>query len=256
MNLIKHFERVQEEMKIAQRIQRSLIPDTVPSCEVADIAAYLQPSVEVGGDFYDFYEPDANTLCLVLGDVSGKGIPAALHMAEMKGIFQTLAQFKLSPGKFLERANTAVSNCFEKNIFVTLVYVIINRTERTITYARAGHCPLLYYNATINKATYLKDEGMGLGIIRQGSYKEHIHIYQRKMYPGDVYLLTTDGFEEAMGADTTDRYGSLRLQKSLERAEKTSAETIKQTILTDFEHYVSGQDSLDDLGMIVLRMKD
>lgn len=255
MNIIKHYERVQEEMEIAQRIQRSLIPVTVPSCNTAEVEAYLKPSVELGGDFYDYYEPDADTLCMVLGDVSGNGIPAALHMAEMKGIFQTLAQFKLSPRKFMMRANTAVGNCFRKHIFVTLVYMVLDRKNRTITYARAGHCPVLYYNAALDKADYIKDEGLGLGIVRNDSFEEHIHIYQRKIYPGDVYVMLTDGFEEALSADGQERYGADRLKTSLERAHKSSAKAIKKDILADFEDYVKGQENLDDLGLMILRVR-
>lgn len=255
MNLVEQLERSREEMSIADRIKSSLIPTKLPTCSVVDIAAYLEPSVEVGGDFYDLHEPDENTLVMMIGDVSGKGIPAALHMAEMKGIFKALAPLDLAPDEFMIRTNQAVTTCFEPNVFVTLIYLVLKRKERTLTYARAGHCPILYYSHAAGQANYIKDRGMGLGILRDQRFKDHVHVYDRKLYTGDIFVLMTDGFEEAAELGSNDRYGAIRLKKSLESARKSTAETVKQSMLKDFSNYVVNARTLDDLGMLVLQVK-
>ena len=255
MNLIEQLERSRDEISMADRIKQSLVPTKLPTCSVVDIAAYLEPSVEVGGDFYDLHEPDENTLVMMIGDVSGKGIPAALHMAEMKGIFKALAPLGLSPKEFMLRTNQAVTTCFEPNVFVTLIYLVLNRKERTLTYARAGHCPILHYSQVVRKANYIKDRGMGLGILRDQRFKDHVHVYERKLHTGDIFVLMTDGFEEAAEMGTNDRYGAIRLLKSLEMAKKSTAETIKQSMLRDFSRYVVNARTLDDLGMLVLQVK-
>lgn len=255
MNLVEQLERSRVEMSVADRIKQSMTLTKLPSCDLVDIATYLEPSIEVGGDFYDFYEPDENTLLMMIGDVSGKGIPAALHMAEMKGIFKALAPLNLHPREFILRTNKAVTTCFEPNVFVTLIYLVLKKKERTLTYVRAGHCPILHYSQIVGKAEYIKDNGMGLGILRDQRFDDHIHVYDRKIYPGDVFVLMTDGFEEAAEMGTNDRYGAIRLQKSLEKAKKSTAETIKQSMLKDFSNYVVNARTLDDLGMLVLKVK-
>lgn len=258
MNLIAQYERVKQELEIARRIQLSLIPSENPECKVAEIATFFKPSVEVGGDFYDFFELDNDRLAMVIGDVSGKGIPAALHMAELKGIFQTLVQFDLEPEEFLYRTNKAVAKCFQKNIFATMIYMVLDRKEQTLTYARAGHSPIMYYNPAVGKASTIEDKGLGVGIVRNDSFKKHIHIYKRRIYTGDVYVMVTDGFEESTvysGDAPTVRYGCKRLLQSLEMADKSSAVRVKDTMVNDFTERVEDNENTDDLCMMVLRIK-
>lgn len=258
MNLIAQYERVKQELEIARRIQLSLIPSKNPECQVAELATYFKPSVEVGGDFYDFFELDDNRLAMVIGDVSGKGIPAALHMAELKGIFQSLVQFNLDPEEFVFRTNKAVASCFQLGIFATMIYLVLDRKEQTITYARAGHSPIMYYNPAVDKATTIEDKGLGIGIVRNDKFRGHIHIYKRKIYAGDIYVMVTDGFEESTvssGDSANIRYGCKRLLRSLEAADKQSAETVKNAMVSDFSSRVEDNENMDDLCMMVLRIK-
>lgn len=252
MNIVQQFVKVQEEVAIARQIQESLVPDSIPSGEKFEVATYLEPSVAVGGDFYDYYELNKNHLGIIIGDVSGKGIPAAMHMAQMKGIFRTLCQFALDPEELLFRANEAIGECFDSQTFVTALYMVINKQNRSISYARAGHCPMLYYSAAAKRAGFIKDEGLGLGIIRNDSYINHIHLYSNKMHAGDVCILLTDGFEEGTDVKVFEQYGKARLADSLERAPKFSAKAILEFMLAEFAQYVKHNEKLDDLAMIVI----
>jgi serine phosphatase RsbU (regulator of sigma subunit) len=246
-------ERVKEEVEVAKRIQQSLIPASFPQLDHVEIEAFFQPSREVGGDFYDYFEISNDQLGIVIGDVSGKGIPAALHMAEIKGIFQSLHEIKLDLKELILKVNNAITKCFEKNVFVSALYVIIDKKERTFTYVRAGHCPILHYDIRSGNAGFIEDKGLGLGIIRNDTFISHIHVYKKDFYAGDILVLYTDGMEEATGARNKEPYGYVRLKTSLEKAERKSAAEVKKTMLSDFRRYVKNNENQDDQAMIVLR---
>jgi sigma-B regulation protein RsbU (phosphoserine phosphatase) len=246
-------ERVKEEVEVARRIQQSLIPSSFPILDHVEIEAFFQPSREVGGDFYDYFEISDDRLGIVIGDVSGKGIPAALHMAEIKGIFQSLHEVQLGLKELIVKANSAIAKCFEKNVFVSALYVIIDKKERTFTYVRAGHCPILHYDIRTGNAGFIEDKGLGLGIIRNNTFSSHIHVYTKDFYAGDILVLYTDGIEEALGPKGNEPYGYERLKGSLEKAERKSAAEVKKTMLSDFRRYVKNNENQDDQAMIVLR---
>ena len=111
-----------DEDEIAKNLQHSLIPAAFPKDIAFEIETFFEPSRAVGGDFYDYYVLDENRLAIIIGDVSGKGIPAAVHMAEIKDIFKTLHGSGLQPQEIVFKANKAISACFEKNAFVSLIY--------------------------------------------------------------------------------------------------------------------------------------
>ena len=248
-------ERVKEEMEIATRIQQSLIATSFPNDDKIAIEALFEPSRMVGGDFYDHYPIDEHRFAITIGDVSGKGIPAALHMAEIKGIFQSLQQFNLEPKRLMFEANKAISACFAKNIFVTLVYVVVDRKRRTFSYARAGHSPLLYYSSQKNQAEYIEDRGMGMGIIRDDTYENHIFVYDKEYYAGDVLLLYTDGLDEATDPKTGEAFGHERLKASLEQAVRKSPDDVKKLVMADLRRYVKNNENMDDLALIAIKFK-
>lgn len=247
-------EQVLEEYKLARQIQQRLIPATLNGQNGWSAVTFLEPSKKVGGDFYDSFVLDENRTALVIGDVSGNGMPAALHMAELKGIFQSLTAFSLSPKELVMRANAAISACFEKNRFVTLIYLVIDKKERKFTYIRAGHCPVLYFDGLQNEASYIKDEGLGLGILRNKSFESHIHVYERQYKENDMLALFTDGIDEAIDPRTGEAYGFDRLKNSLVEAARYNAlDMVMKGMLADMRRHVKDNKELDDMTMILLR---
>jgi len=168
-------ERYQEELKIAQRVQKALLPLHLDHPDSFDICAYSNTADEVGGDYYDTYQVDENHFVLIIGDVSGKGTSAAFHMAQMKGVFQSLIQLGLRPAEFMEKANSALSKCLERNHFITASIFEIDVAHQTFCHARAGHIPTLWYKASERTAEFISIEGLGLGIVRNLTYKNHVH---------------------------------------------------------------------------------
>ncbi|MEZ4887889.1 MAG: PP2C family protein-serine/threonine phosphatase [Chitinophagales bacterium] len=248
--------RYKEELQIAQKVQADLMPQTFPESKYFEIAAFHESAKEVGGDYYDFNQRKKDMLAIVIGDVSGKGTSAAFHMAQMKGIFQSLIQVSITPNHFLTMANRAISNCLEKKRFITLFYIMLNFAERKLEYSRAGHCPMLYFDKDRETVEYLTGDGMGLGIIRNDSYRNFIDVKERILNEGDVIVLYTDGLVEGRSSNENEQYGYKRLKKCLEDNHEKNAEAIKNAILQDFQGFTDSELHKDDTALLVLKVKN
>jgi serine phosphatase RsbU (regulator of sigma subunit) len=257
-------ERVQEELKIASTVQESLIPKDLPIDNWFEISSHALAAKEVGGDFYDFLHLPGQRLAILIGDVSGKGITAAFHMAQMKGIFHALMQenplarnererFPV-PSKFMAMANKALIHCLEKSSFITASLYIIDYEHRGFVFARAGHCHTLYYHSIKEEVSYFRTAGLGLGIIRHDSYEKHIKNQFYDYNPGDVMVIYTDGIVEARGANK-EEYGEERLQQMLERTYYLEADEIKNMILEDLNEFSRGQPIHDDQTLLVIKFR-
>ena len=169
-------ERYKEELKIAQRVHDSLIPTHVEVNDDLEISAFSDAAAEVGGDYFDTYKMDPNRLAIIVGDVSGKGTSAAFHMSQMKGVFQSLVQLNLSAKEFIIKANNALSGCLDRTSFITATYFIIDSSSKKFEFSRAGHCPTLYYSAKDKKVSFLEDNGLGLGILRDHQFDDFVDV--------------------------------------------------------------------------------
>jgi len=257
-------QRTQEELKIASQIQDSLIPKNLPTDNWFEISSHSLAAKEVGGDFYDFLHLPGRRLAVIIGDVSGKGVTAAFHMAQMKGIFHSLMQenplakterdkFPV-PSKFMAQANTALIHCLEKSSFITSSLYIIDYEQGGFVFARAGHCHTLYYHALREEVFYFESQGLGLGIIRNESYEKHIKNQFYDYSPGDVMVIYTDGIVEARGEGGAE-YGEDRLKQRLEESYFQEAEDIKAYILADLNAFTHGYPVHDDQTLLVIKFK-
>lgn len=257
-------QRVQEELKIASAVQDSLIPKNLPIDSWFDISSYAASAREVGGDFYDFLHLPGRQLAILIGDVSGKGVTAAFHVAQMKGIFHALMQenhlarserekFPV-PSRFMTQANTALSRCLERSAFVTASLYIIDYENAGFVFARAGHCHTLYYHSIKEEVSYFQTAGLGLGIIRNDSYEKHIKNQFYDYNPGDVMVIYTDGIVEARNAEQ-EEYGEQRLLDMLEQTFSMEADEIKEHILNDLAQFSAGQPMHDDQTLLVVKFK-
>ncbi len=246
-------ERYKEELKIAQRVQRSLLPTVLHHDKTFQIHGFSEAADEVGGDYYETQELAPRQFAIIIGDVSGKGTSAAFNMSQMKGIFHSLVQLNPSPKDFLIKANVALSHCLEKNHFITTSYFILNTEAKKITYSRAGHCPTLFFDANKNKSEYLNIEGMGLGILRNNSYKKYVHEKELSYEKGDLLLLFTDGIVEAKNSNN-EEYGYERLQNVVDSNHHLHAQELQEKIIQELYDYV-GHETLpdDDYSLLVIK---
>lgn len=246
-------ERYKEELKIAQRVQRSLLPAKLHHNDAFEISAFSAAADEVGGDYYETWHLGNNEFALIIGDVSGKGTSAAFNMSQMKGVFHSLVQTHPDPKAFLILANNALSQCLEKNHFITTSYFIIHTDKKTITYSRAGHCPTLYYSSNEKEASYLSIEGMGLGILRNQMFEKYVEKKSFSFSSGDVLVLYTDGIIEAKNSEGME-FGYERLKNTLKKNASNNTEEIQQNIIQEVFKFV-GKNSIadDDYSMMVIK---
>lgn len=248
-------ERYKEELKIASTVQESLIPKTFPSDSWFEISCFSQAAKEVGGDFYDFLQLSEGRIAIIIGDVSGKGISAAFHMAQMKGIFHGLMQDDLEPVKFMVKANKALTHCLEKTSFITSALYIIDYKLKGFFFARAGHCHTLYYNSMTEETFYFNTEGLGLGIIRDATYGRRIHNMHYDYNPGDVMVVYTDGILEARNK-AQDEYGEDRLREMLAANYYLESDEIKNKIISDLMAFTEDTPIHDDQTLIVIKFRN
>jgi len=238
-------ERYQEELKIAQRVQKALLPVRLDHSSAFTLCAYSHTADEVGGDYYDTYKENEHTYVLIIGDVSGKGTSAAFHMAQMKGVFQSLIQLEIQPAAFMAKANAALSKCLEKNHFITASIFRIDCEKKVFTHARAGHIPTLMYQAKEKKSALLEIDGLGLGILRNQTYQNHVYEKTYAFAPGDILVMLTDGILEGKN-QYGEQFGYERIKNLVEVHHHKSLEEIQQLLILALHDFVGGEGMIDD----------
>ncbi len=243
----------QAEMVVAADIQKSFLPKNIPSLYGFDIAATTIPAREVGGDFYDFTEQGDN-LQFVIADVSGKGVPAALFMALTRIIVRACAAPQRRASERLRCANKMIvddSGSATSGMFVTLFFAMLNRKDRSLVYANAGHNPPLLFRAASSSIVAMDVTGVALGMMADMEYEQR----QLSLESGDILLLYTDGIVEAMNGKE-EFFGEKRLRSSLAGATQLSAQGILDSILRDLRQFTVGAEQSDDITAIVFKVED
>ena len=235
--------RMAKELWEAQRIQQSLLPRTTPIVPGFIIEGRCLPCQEVGGDWYDYIPLHDGRLILVLADVSGKGMGAAMLMASTRTVLRLVAESDVSPSEILRRVNKVLLNDFPAAKFVTMICALLDPVEQSVTFASAGHClPLLL----AGHADFLTtDEGLPLGM-QECSFSERTV----KMAPGSRLVLYSDGITETMNS-SGEEYGEERMKDRLVH-ESMSVEDIVHEVL-DFS---TGKSATDDLTVVMIRATD
>jgi len=245
-------ERYKEQLKIAKDVQQSLLPSDLIRTDAFDVCAFSQAAEEVGGDYYDLLELDKGNFGLIIGDVSGKGTSAAFHMAQMKGIFHSLALKEVAPDDFVKRANKALSGCLEKKSFITASYFWIDTISKQMKFSRAGHVPALLFDSENKEVKSLEDRGMGLGILRNLEYDKFVSSKSLPYTSGDVLLLHTDGIIEAKNKHN-QLFGLERLKESLTKFAGRKPTQIKDGIINDLQNFLDGYALEDDYTLVIVK---
>ena len=244
-------ERFQQEMMVAQKMQKRLLPQKIPHYAALDVAALSEPSLEVGGDYYDFVALDPYRFGVVVGDVSGKGVSAAFYMAEVKGIFQSLSRVAASPRDLLLRANQALTDSLERNAFISLLYAIFDTQKSTVTLARAGHCPMIHISGNLTKD--VRPNGLGLGLTHEKIFEESTQETTISLKTGDVCIFYTDGLTESRNSEGED-FGVDRLVNVCLNNKRNPAESIKTSILQEVRNYTGNSSYGDDMTLVVVKI--
>jgi sigma-B regulation protein RsbU (phosphoserine phosphatase) len=252
-------KRLEEELRIAREIQMSLLPQGPLVMPGLSLTALCVPAREVGGDYYDFFPMTSNRLGVLIADVSGKGTSAALYMAELKGLVLSLSQIHTSPRDLMIAANRIIANNLDARSFITMTYAVIDLNAGIMTYARAGHTPMMYLpgpGCGAREVQVLAPDGLVLGLkIDSGEMFERLLVEESlPLHPGDLYLLFTDGITEAMNA-ADDCFGESRLARIVEKHAHLPSDQLRERVLREIEAFVGDAPQHDDMTMILLKVE-
>jgi serine phosphatase RsbU (regulator of sigma subunit) len=241
--------RIEQEMRVARRIQQASLPKEVPSLEGWQISPYYQPAREVGGDFYDFHPLSEGRLGLVVGDATGKGVPAALVMSTTCGMLQAVSEAldsSSSPGEVLFRVNETLLSRIPPNMFVTCFYAILEPESGSLTYANAGH-DLPYLHSGRGEAEELRARGMPLGLMPGMGYEEK----EIELDVGEGVFFYSDGLVEAHDPKG-EMFGFPRLRVLI--AERGEERTLGNFLMEELYSFVGeGWEQEDDITLLTLR---
>ncbi len=256
---VEHFRRaqrasqqlatLQQELDIAQRIQRSFWPTDFPQCPQFGLFAYAHPAREVGGDFYDFFEVPDGRWAVVIADVSGKGIGAALFMAVARTTLRTTATIVADPAACLRQTNDFLSQNNEAGMFVTLFYGLLSPDTGHFTYANGGHNPPYWVQGTVVKPLP-STHGMALGALNGLLFRQHTI----ELQPSDRLLLYTDGLTEAINV-AQQEFTPQRLERLLAQLPAVGLPRWVQRIVDEVQAFAVDMPQFDDMTVVALEYR-
>jgi serine phosphatase RsbU (regulator of sigma subunit) len=245
-------ERLEKELDVARAVQYKILPQKNPRYDKFEITSLFVPAFEVGGDYYDFFRIDESRLGIVIADVSGKGIEAAFIMAEVKGIFSTLARLYENPKDLLIMANSILEDSITRKSFVTAIYGIIDFKNETFNFARAGHSPLLYYHNE-NVERYVPT-GIGLGLDYSSRFEESIKEMEIKLNNNDIITLFTDGINESVN-ENMEEFGYERLEEIIKNNANLTVDEISNEIMKSITTFSKNSYQHDDITLVLIKWK-
>ena len=245
---IQKKEALEREIEIAREVQHELLPRSVPALGRLELAAVCRPAVGVGGDFYDFLPHADDRLGLVIADVSGKGIPAALLMAGLQASVRSLALPGVSPAEMNCRLNELLHRSSSDSRYATLFFALYDGLEQSLTYSNAGHLPPLLLTA--RGAVRLRAGGLPIGALPGSRYAEGRH----EMAPGDLLTLYTDGIVEA-ASPAGEEFGERRLLEILEHERNRPLQEIVEEVLERVARWTAGAAPQDDVTLVLGRVR-
>jgi len=243
-------EKVENELNIAAQIQRSILPCSFPAYpdrKEFELYAFMKPARYVGGDFYDFFFIDDNTLALVIADVSDKGVPAALFMMVSRTLIRSLAFENRSPSAVLEKANNIMCQNNDTGMFVTVFLALYDASSGKITAANGGHSASLIINHDGTSREWATTHGPALGFMEELPYKQET----MDLKVGQTFFLYTDGVTEGMSPGT-ELFGLDRLQELLKRKHGFKLDKLCSDIEISLSEFQDGQQ-FDDITMLALK---
>jgi sigma-B regulation protein RsbU (phosphoserine phosphatase) len=253
--------RMEQEMLAAREIQQKLLPSGPLNVPGLAVTAFCEPAREVAGDYFDFLPISPTKLGVLIADVSGKGLPAGLYMAQLKVLVQSLARTHTSPREFLKAVNRVVADNIDTKSFITMSYGVIDLELKQMAFSRAGHCPLIRVPgaapAGLRRSELIAPDGLVLGLkIDDGAmFDGMIEEVTVPLTPGDLIVFYTDGISETMN-EAFDCYGEPRLAKVLEQYAHLPFEQLRSFIFADLRSFAGSADQHDDMTMILLKVEE
>ena len=241
-------ERIEKELEIAGHIQRRLLPKELPALAGYEVDAVARPTKLVGGDYYDFIPLADGKFALVIADVSGKGVPAALLVSTLHASLHAYIDGISNLASLVGKLNNVVHSNTEAERYITMFIAVLDPQAGTILYVNAGHCFPFVLRSKQASMTSLPATGLPVGMFEGVEFEQVTH----KLEPGDFLVLYTDGVTEAMNK-SFEEYGEMRFQQAMVARSDQSAGGFLGGIVADVEKFVAGEPQSDDVTMVVLK---
>ena len=240
------------ELAIAEELQANLLPRKVPQIPGYDVSAYYRPSREVGGDYYDFIEIDADHLGILVADVSGKGIPGSIVMTETRALVKSEAVRTLSPAETLQRVNRVLYHDIKRGMFVTVFYMILQLQKGILSAVSAGHNPMVLWRKASNTCHLVNPNGLALGIDKGPLFDKTLKEQKIQLFKGDRFVLYTDGVIESMNL-ANEQYGQNKFYlRAKQLADKSSSEFLS-LLVSEVEAHQGAAPQHDDITIVTGR---
>jgi sigma-B regulation protein RsbU (phosphoserine phosphatase) len=242
-----------DELEVAREIQLSLLPNQSAPISGFEMVAFSDAAKSVGGDYYDFITLADGSALIAIGDVSGKGISAALYMVKVQTMLQMFAKESGEPGVLLDRLNNQLYRSLRRNYFLTLALLRLYPNGE-IELCRAGHTPMLFYDSEKKHCLWLEPKGIAIGLENGAGFRSKLEVSKRFLQPGDLVLLFTDGVIETADGRLME-FGENRLAQILSRNWQTSPESIKAILLQELNVFRNGAELRDDTTFVIIKRR-
>jgi sigma-B regulation protein RsbU (phosphoserine phosphatase) len=240
--------RLERDLSLARELQFRLLPQTLPTIKNLDIAAKFAPARAIGGDLYDFMSYSLSRTAIVVGDVSGKGAPAAIYAALVSGILRSHAPIEPAPAEMLSAVNFSLGERRIDGQFVSLIYAVWDDENRSLRISNSGLPRPIYCRG--GKTELIEATGLPLGLFDDAEYDE----FTFKAKPGELFVLFSDGILDARNR-AGDLFGRGRLEKIVTQNCNASADTVVNAIFSAVSEHTGAEDAFDDQTVVVIRVK-
>ena len=242
-------ERMSNELDVASRIQKKILPADVDEIFGLEIAQYFEPAKEIGGDYYDYTILDDNVFSITIADVSGKGVPAAFLMALGRSVLKTLTLTgDFAPNENLNELNKIIYSDITEDMFITMMHSKYNKENKTLYYSNAGHNPLVVYRASTDSIELHTVKGVAIGFLEEYKYRQG----EIQLNKGDIVIFYTDGITEAENSNK-EMFGLERLKEVSYNNKNKSPKELRKVILESINRFRKDYEQTDDLTFVILK---
>lgn len=242
-------ERMSNELDVASRIQKKILPADVDEIFGLEIAQYFEPAKEIGGDYYDYTILDDNVFSITIADVSGKGVPAAFLMALGRSVLRTLTLTgDFAPNENLNELNKIIYSDITEDMFITMMHSKYNKENKTLYYSNAGHNPLVVYRASTDSIELHTVKGVAIGFLEEYKYRQG----EIQLNKGDIVIFYTDGITEAENSNK-EMFGLERLKEVIYNNKNKSPKELRKVILESINRFRKDYEQTDDLTFVILK---
>ncbi len=242
-------ERISNELDVASRIQKKILPADVDEIFGLEIAQYFEPAKEIGGDYYDYTILDDNVFSITIADVSGKGVPAAFLMALGRSVLKTLTLTgDFAPNENLNELNKIIYSDITEDMFITMMHSKYNKENKTLYYSNAGHNPIVVYRASTDSIELHTVKGVAIGFLEEYKYRQG----EIQLNKGDIVIFYTDGITEAENSNK-EMFGLERLKEVIYNNKNKSPKELRKVILESIDRFRKDYEETDDLTFGILK---